>query len=177
MRSNQPLRDPPGRVRARVRPQAELEEPILAELFSVERLEEHAQTLAAAQAVTDAPRRGHAVLPRTAENGRVLLESYRVLARAIKDERSITPAAEWLVDNFHIVDEQFREIRDDLPRTTTASCPSWPMATSRATPGSWVSPSDQGGAGPRRSRPSRARRGASRWTAMSVRGQGRQMQT
>ena len=115
MRSNQPLRDPPGRVRRRVRPQAELEEPILAELFSVERLEQHAQTLAAAQTVTDAPRRGHAVGPRIAENGRVLLESYRVLARAIKDERSITPAAEWLVDNFHIVDEQLREIRDDLP--------------------------------------------------------------
>ncbi|MEX2547052.1 MAG: glucoamylase family protein, partial [Chloroflexota bacterium] len=115
MRSNQPLRVPPGRVRQRVRPQAELEEPILAELFSVERLEQHAQTLAAAQTVTDSPRRGRAVRPRIAENGRVLLASYRVLARAIKDERSITPAAEWLVDNFHIVDEQLREIRDDLP--------------------------------------------------------------
>src|SRR5450830_1880490 len=115
MRSNQPLQDPPGRVRRRVRPQAGLEESILAELFSVERLEQHAQTLAAAQAVTDAPRRGHAVAPRIAENGRVLLESYRVLAHAIKDERSITPAADWLLDNFHIVDEQLREIRDDLP--------------------------------------------------------------
>ncbi|MGZ8703019.1 MAG: glycosyl transferase, partial [Gaiellaceae bacterium] len=81
----------------------------------MERLEQHAQTLAAAQKVTDSPRRGHAVQPRIAENGRVLLESYRVLARAIQDERSITPAAEWLVDNFPIVDEQLREIRDDLP--------------------------------------------------------------
>ncbi|HEX7473419.1 MAG TPA: protein ndvB, partial [Candidatus Limnocylindrales bacterium] len=116
MTSNQPLRDPPGRVRRRVaRPQFELEEPIVAELFSVERLEQHAQTLAAADRVTDAPRQGHAVGPRIAENGRVLLDAYRVLARAIKDERSITPAAEWLVDNFHIVDEQLREIRDDLP--------------------------------------------------------------
>src|SRR3990172_6050690 len=115
MKSNQPLRGLPGRVSGRVRPQVELEEPILAELFSVERLEQHAQTLAAAQGVTDTPRRGHPVRPRVAENGRVLLESYRLLARAIKDERSITPAAEWLVDNFHIVDEQLREIRDDLP--------------------------------------------------------------
>ncbi|MDP9244778.1 MAG: glycosyl transferase, partial [Chloroflexota bacterium] len=115
MTSNQPLRDAPGRLGRRVRGQADLEEPILAELFSVERLEQHAQTLAAAQAVTDAPHRGNAVLPRIAENGRVLLESYRVLARAIKDELSITPAAEWLIDNFHIVDEQLREIRDDLP--------------------------------------------------------------
>ena len=81
----------------------------------MERLEQHAATLAAAQAVTDAPRRGHAVGPRIADNGRVLVDAYRVLARAIKDERAITPAAEWLVDNFPIVDEQLREIRDDLP--------------------------------------------------------------
>ena len=54
-------------------------------------------------------------MPRVLENGRVLLESYRAIARAIGEERAITPAAEWLVDNFHIVDEQLREIRDDLP--------------------------------------------------------------
>ena len=59
--------------------------------------------------------RGMAIRPRVAENGRVLVESYRVLAQAIKDERTITPAAEWLVDNFSVVDEQLREIRDDLP--------------------------------------------------------------
>ena len=56
-----------------------------------------------------------AIRPRVAENGRVLVESYRVLAQAIKEERTITPAAEWLVDNFPVVDEQLREIRDDLP--------------------------------------------------------------
>ncbi|HZI43780.1 MAG TPA: hypothetical protein VFD53_01085, partial [Ilumatobacter sp.] len=50
-----------------------------------------------------------------ADNGRVLVEAYRVLAQAIREERTITPAAEWLVDNFSIVDEQIREIRDDLP--------------------------------------------------------------
>ena len=115
MRTSQLLRDLPGRERLRVRPQADFQEPILAELFSMERLEQHAQTLAAAQTVTASPRRGRVVRPRVAENGRVLLESYRVLARAIKEERPITPAAEWLVDNFHIVDEQLREIRDDLP--------------------------------------------------------------
>ena len=27
----------------------------------------------------------------------------------------ITPAAEWLLDNFHVVDEQIREIKNDLP--------------------------------------------------------------
>ena len=41
---------------------------------------------------------------------------YRGTATAIREERTITPAAEWLVDNFHVVEEQIREIRDDLPR-------------------------------------------------------------
>ena len=115
MTSNQPFPRPPGRARRRVRAGPELGEPILAELFSVERLEQHAQTLAAAQSVTDTPHEGAALGPRIADDGRVLLASYRVLAQAIKEERSITPAAEWLVDNFHIVEEQLREIRDDLP--------------------------------------------------------------
>jgi cyclic beta-1,2-glucan synthetase len=94
---------------------SDLEEPIRAELFSAERFEQHAETLAAAQRVTSTPRTGHRLLPRVLDNGRVLLESYRTIAQEVRDERAIEPAAEWLVDNYHIVDEQLREIRDDLP--------------------------------------------------------------
>ena len=93
----------------------ELKEPIRAEIFGVERLEQHAESLAAAQIVNGDLRRGRLLTPRVLENGRVLVESYRTIARAIREERTITPAAEWLVDNFHIVDEQLREIIDDLP--------------------------------------------------------------
>src|SRR6202158_3025014 len=89
--------------------------PIRAELFSVERLEQHAETLAAAQVITKAPIKGRPLLPRVLENGRVLREYYRAAARGIQREQTITPAAEWLVDNFYIVEEQLREIRDDLP--------------------------------------------------------------
>jgi len=91
------------------------EEPIRSELFSLERLEQHAESLAAAQAVESKMKRGRPLIPRVMDNGRVLLESYRAIARAIQEEHAITPAAEWLVDNFHIVDEQLREIQDDLP--------------------------------------------------------------
>ena len=113
--SNKSLREPPRFRRQRAPEQTELEEPIRAELFSVERLEQHAQTLAAAQAVTNMPRQGHAVGASHPRERTCPGRAYRVLARAIKDERTITPAAEWLVDNFPIVDEQLREIRDDLP--------------------------------------------------------------
>jgi cyclic beta-1,2-glucan synthetase len=93
-----------------------LEEPIRAELFSVERLEQHAESLAAAQEVVDAESSpGRPLLPRVLENGRRLLEYYRATARAVELEQAITPAAEWLLDNFYIVEEQLREIRDDLP--------------------------------------------------------------
>jgi cyclic beta-1,2-glucan synthetase len=93
----------------------EREEPIRAELFSLERLEQHAESLAAAQAVISDSEGGRPLIPRVLENGRLLLEYYRATARAIQHEQAITPAAEWFVDNFYIVEEQLREIRDDLP--------------------------------------------------------------
>ena len=91
------------------------EEPIRAEVFSVERLEQHAESLAAAQRVTPWPTRGRSVAKRLRVNARVLLGAYRAIAAASREDRAITPAAEWLVDNFHIVEDQIREIRDDLP--------------------------------------------------------------
>ena len=92
------------------------EEPIRSELFSIERLEQHAESLATAQRVTAKPAAGRPLAARLGDNGRVLLQAYRAIAEAIKEEQVITPAAEWLVDNFHVVDEQIREIHDDLPR-------------------------------------------------------------
>ena len=85
-------------------PQAE--EPIRAELFSVERLEQFAESLAASQTGDPVLTRGRRLTPRVMDNGRVLLESYQALTRAIQQEHTIAPAAEWLVDNFHVVDEQ-----------------------------------------------------------------------
>ncbi|MBA2502218.1 MAG: hypothetical protein H0V27_04975 [Pyrinomonadaceae bacterium] len=92
------------------------EEPIRSELFSGERLEQYAATLAAEHRAVEERRRGRKLLPRVEENGRQLVAAYRTLAETIRRGRTISPAAEWLVDNFHIVEEQVREIREDLPR-------------------------------------------------------------
>src|SRR5215213_8173128 len=90
------------------------EKPFHAEFFSVERLEQYAQTLAAEHKTVT--QRGRAqLLPRLDENGRVLEAAYRALVEAIRQGRAISPAAEWLVDNYHVVEEQLREIRHDLP--------------------------------------------------------------
>ena len=92
------------------------DEPIRSELVSAERLEQIGETLAADHRLARGFRRGRPLLARMRENGRVLLQSYRAVAEAIREERTISPAAEWLVDNFHIVEEQLREIREDLPQ-------------------------------------------------------------
>ena len=93
----------------------EFEEPIRAEIFSAERLEQYAESLATGQRVTKQPSRGRKLAPRVEKNGLVLLVAYREIAEAIRLQRAITPAAEWLIDNFYIVDEQLRDIRAHLP--------------------------------------------------------------
>ena len=90
-------------------------EPIRAELFSVERLEEHARSLARSQELSEAPGRFRPISRRLTENGQVLLAAYRELSRAIREESMLTPAAEWLVDNFHLVEAQLAAVRKTLP--------------------------------------------------------------
>src|SRR5256886_10793850 len=91
------------------------EESIREELFSIERLEQHAESLAAAQPVSARPMAGRSLAVRLRDNESVLLKAYRAIASAVGEGRGITPAAEWLLDNYHLVEQQIREIRDDLP--------------------------------------------------------------
>src|SRR6266550_3412557 len=92
------------------------EQPLSAEIFSVERLEQYAKTLAEEHKTIRKKGRAQ-LLPRLEDNGRRLVAAYRSLVEAIRKGRGISPAAEWLVDNFHIVEEQLREIREDLPKS------------------------------------------------------------
>jgi len=96
---------------------AEAELPIREELYSIERLEQYAAALAAEHKIAERPQRVSLLLPRLEENGRKLIAAYKALAESIREEHVISPAAEWLVDNFHIVEEQVREIREDLPKS------------------------------------------------------------
>src|SRR3984957_3563777 len=86
-----------------------------AELFSSERLEQHAASLAAAQQVTQRRSARRSLNVRLKDNESVLLAAYRAIGAAVGEGRPITPAAEWLLDNYHLVQEQIREIREDLP--------------------------------------------------------------
>lgn len=88
--------------------------PIRAEIFGPERLEHHAQTLAAAQKVGRAPRRPD-LLSRLSANEALILKAYRHAAAAVEAGHAVPPAAEWLLDNIHIVEAQVAQVRADLP--------------------------------------------------------------
>ena len=85
------------------------------ELFSIDRLEQHAASLAQAQSVTGKPPRRRSLNARLSENETVLLAAYRAIGTAVSEGGVITPAAEWLIDNYHLVEAQIRQIQDDLP--------------------------------------------------------------
>lgn len=90
-------------------------EPVREELFGPDRLELHAFGLALAQKVTKSP---PAVLPlqsRLDDNAAAVLAAYCSSARDVVNGQAPVPAAEWLLDNYHIVDKQMRQIREDLP--------------------------------------------------------------
>ena len=97
--------------------------PIRSELFGIDRLEEHARSLASAQPVAAKSARGPGLAGRLAENAAFLLNASRTLAPEGGGRQELTPAAEWLVDNYHLVEVQIREIGIDLPPGYYAQLP------------------------------------------------------
>ena len=85
------------------------------EVFSLEHLQAWAAELAATHRIAARGKRGFDLLARLEENKTELIKVYRALTDTAQHE-PLTPSAEWLVDNFHIVEEQLREVRQDLPR-------------------------------------------------------------
>ncbi len=93
------------------------EQPIRAELFGLQRFEQHGTSLAQAQAVADQAdsRRLAAFFPRVKENIVALQSSYDYISATSHSGHYVTPAAEWLLDNFHLVEAQLDQIRDGVP--------------------------------------------------------------
>lgn len=89
--------------------------PIRAELFGTERLEQHARGLAAGHLITAHPQKVYSLHKRLDHNAQVLKSAWRASAKEAAQGTEIVPAAKWLLDNYHLVDAQIREIRLDLP--------------------------------------------------------------
>ena len=92
------------------------EKPFRDELLSIERLEERALALAASFTIDPSPRRSaRNIFPRFDDNARVLRDAYRTLADDVRTGQPVTAAAEWLLDNFHLLTSEIRDIHQHLP--------------------------------------------------------------
>jgi len=97
------------------------EPPLRAELFSVEQLARHAKALAANHQVV-ARRRSNRLLARLGQNEDIL-RAFNRATLAVNPNRIITPAAEWLLDNFYLIEEQIQLARRHLPRAYSRELP------------------------------------------------------
>jgi cyclic beta-1,2-glucan synthetase len=95
--------------------------PLRAEIFNVEQLERHARALAHAQEI-DSTRSSNRLLARLDANEESLREFNRV-SHEVTPRRRITPAAEWLLDNFYLIEEQIQMARWHLPRGYSRELP------------------------------------------------------
>ncbi len=96
--------------------------PLRAELFSASQMEQHGKVLAGSHklAPDHAPEQ---LLTRLAENEGILLNVRHLIAEAVKADRTITPAGEWLLDNFYLIEEQVRTARRHLPKGYSRQLP------------------------------------------------------
>ena len=98
------------------------EAPLRSELFSADQMEQHGKVLAGLHRVAPARPRDR-LLARLAENESVLLDVHDLLTEDVKADRRITPAGEWLLDNFYLIEEQIRTAGRHLPEGYSRELP------------------------------------------------------
>ena len=84
--------------------------------WSPGQLEARALELAATHTVAADPARGLPLLPRVDESAERLAETYQQLSSVARSDPQPIGAEDWIRDNYHVVQDQIREIRQDLPR-------------------------------------------------------------
>src|SRR5688572_13455239 len=104
------------------RSQAAAEPPLRAELYSADQMERHGEALAAAHRLRPGRTRD-LLLGRLAENEGVLIATGELLKAALRAGRAIAPAGEWLLDNFHLIEEQVRTAKRHLPKAYSRELP------------------------------------------------------
>ena len=98
------------------------EEPFRSELYSSDQLDRHGKVLAKSHKL----QKDHSfdkLLKRLEDNEKTLLEVRNLLVESIRADQTITPASEWLLDNFYLVEEQVVIARKHLPKGYSEALP------------------------------------------------------
>src|SRR5665213_4012141 len=98
------------------------EEPLRAELFTSDQMERFGRTLAGTHKLSTKPAQDH-LLKRHANNEIVLHEVRKLITDSIKSKNQISPAAEWLIDNFYLVEEHIHIAKKHFPKGYSEDLP------------------------------------------------------
>ena len=98
------------------------EQPLRSELLSADQMEQYGKTLASSHKLTPKSPSDQ-LLSRLADNEDMLVSVCNLLSTAVTENRRITPASEWLLDNFYLIEEQIRTARRHLPKGYSRELP------------------------------------------------------
>jgi len=107
--------------------------PLRAELFSAQQMANHGRTLAS-QHVLSKRGGGDRLLARLSANASLIAATCEDLTAAVKEGRQITPASEWLLDNYYLIEEQIRTARRHLPKDYSKELPRLAKGAAEGTP-------------------------------------------
>jgi cellobiose phosphorylase len=108
------------------------EQPLRGELFNVELLARYAETLATRQQIISDG--GNAFLLEKLNYNDAVLRDFNRLILAIRRPRDITPAAEWLVDNFYLIEEHIQLARRHFSKSYSKELPCLDNGSSKGLP-------------------------------------------
>ena len=90
---------------------------------TVEELEQHAQRAALDHSISQKKIRLYFPLTHMTESYKFILELHNILNEDLYQKRSVPPAAEWLLDNFYIIEEQVKSIRTEITKKNYLNLP------------------------------------------------------
>jgi len=109
------------------------EAPLRAELFSIDQMAQHGVHLASTHRLAEG-RMPDRLLSRLDANEGVLIDTCNQLTTAVEAKHRITPAGEWLLDNFYLIEEQIRTARRHLPKGYSRELPKLAAGSSARLP-------------------------------------------
>jgi cyclic beta-1,2-glucan synthetase len=100
-----------------------VEPPIRSEIFGPQRFAQHGHSLALTHRAAVVGSSATTFFPRLKNNILVLSQAHSYIGEQASTGYDISPAAEWLLDNFHLIEAQIKEIHEGLPRSYFRSLP------------------------------------------------------
>ena len=93
-----------------------LEPSLRSEIFGPERFAQHGRSLGQTHAASFAASGSKVFFPRLRDNIAMLRQTQAYIGLQASAGHDVSAAAEWLLDNFHLIEAQSREIAEGLPR-------------------------------------------------------------